>query len=197
MRAWLIVICTLLTFAQLSTCNTRIKAFTVFFLTLWLLTVAPFKLFQIIWDKLIFLFYHLFCFLYQTFALFVIMTSITCTFRRTQFTRRKTLAVHLKAFSFFTNTTSSFFLWSCSSLSMLSLTFKLYIKRKIKWIFIIINFRLWISDIFLEKRERANWKVLFCLYKLKCFPDHINWREVKDSILGKKEMTHVLWISSN
>ena len=48
MRAWLIIISTLLAFAHLATWNSSIKALAIFFLALGFFTITSFKFFKII-----------------------------------------------------------------------------------------------------------------------------------------------------
>lgn len=185
MGAWLVIVGTLFAFAHLTTWNSGIKTFTVFFLAHWFLAIAPFELLQIVRAQLILLLYHLFCLRYQGLAFFIIVATVTGALRCAVLSRREAFAVHFETFGFFADTACSFFLWGCSSFSMLGLTFVLHDERKIEWVLIIVNFWLWFSDVFLEERQGANWEVLFGLNELKGLSDSGNGGEAEDTILRK------------
>lgn len=61
-RAWLVVISTLLAFARLSTCNTSVETLAVLLLALGLFAVTSLELFQAVQAELIFLLNRLLCF---------------------------------------------------------------------------------------------------------------------------------------
>lgn len=128
MRAWLIIISTLLAFAHLATWKSSVKALAIFFLALRFFTITSLKFFKIVSTWLIFLFYWLFSFLNHSFMLLIIITPITSTLRCTKFAWWETLAIHLQAFCLFTYATGSFLFRCYSSFCMFGLTFLLYVQ---------------------------------------------------------------------
>lgn len=194
---WLIVIRTLLTLTHRRARYSCIKTFAIFFLTLGFFTVASLKLLEAIWSKLIFLLYRLLRLLDLWLTVFMIWASIADAFWSAKLPWRKAFTVHLKALGFLTNTSSAFLFWSSSRFSMLCFTFLLHIKRALQWILIIVDLWLWLSDIFLEKWKSTDWEVFFRLNQKESFTDKWYWWQIKETVFGKREMTHVLWISSN
>lgn len=185
MGAWLIIICAFLAFTHLPAWNAGIKTFAVFFLALWFLAIASLELLQVVWVQLVLLLYHLFCLHNQGLALFIIMATVTGAFRGAVLSWRKALAVHFEAFCFFADTACSFFLWGCPCFSMFGLTFLLNDEWKIEWVFIIVNFWLWLSDVFLEERQGTHWEVPSGLNELKSLSDGGNGGEAEGGILRK------------
>jgi len=97
-----VTICTIFAFTALSTCNSWIETLAVFFLALAFFTVASLSF--ACWDWLCL--DNVFCTIYQFKVMLVVATPVARTLWSAHFSRWKTLAIHLEAFSFFTSATS-------------------------------------------------------------------------------------------